>query len=166
MSADELRLQHIEHLLVMRWWVFAVIGIAIVLSALSSYANYRALIRVEDMQAKVNDRSVRNTASIDAVIRQMVIYQQETVQYWDKLSRDNVKLKVPRVTVKAPTATPVPAGVIVSANPLSDAELTRPMAARPSPPPAPVKAHKHKPKQTPTPKPLFKWPWSNPNSTR
>jgi hypothetical protein len=166
MSQDELRLIHIEWLLITRWWVFAGIGIAVILNALAAFANYRAIGRVEDMQTMVSNRSIQNTASIDAAMRQMLIYQQETVQYWDKLSKDNSKLKVPRVTVKAPTATPVPAGVIISAAPLSDAELTRPITPKPSPAPAPVKAHKHKPTQTPTPKPAFKWPWSNPKSTR
>jgi hypothetical protein len=166
MSQDELRLQHIEHLLTGRWWVFAAIGLTLLLNGFASVANYRAINRVQAMQTLANNRSIENKASIDAIMRQMIVYQQETVQYWDKLSKDNSKLKVPRVTVKAPTATPVPAGVIISAAPLSDAELTRPITPKPSPAPAPVKAHKHKPKQTPTPKPAFKWPWSNPKSTR
>jgi hypothetical protein len=165
MSQDELRLIHIEWLLITRWWVFAGIGIAVILNALAAFANYRAIGRVEDMQTMVSNRSIQNTASIDAAMRQMLIYQQETVQYWDKLSKDNPKVKVPRVTVKPPIApSTIPDGVIVSARPLSDAELTRTAISKPSP--TPVKAHKHKPQQAPTPKPSFKWPWSNPKSTR
>jgi hypothetical protein len=155
MSRDELRLKHIERMLVMRWWIFSVIGFALILNAAAVFLNYNSIGRLEDSQRIANVRSLNNTAAVDSLMRQMLIYQQQTVQYWDKLSKDNPKVKVPRVTVKPVVAIPP--------EPLSDSELTRLTAPKPTP--IPVKAHKPKPKPTPTPQP-FKWPWSNPSKTR
>src|SRR5205823_12315595 len=93
--------------------------------------------------------SIRNEAAIDASVKQMLVYQQQTVQRWDALSKWNPHVKVPKAVVPPPpVASPAETPSV-----LSDEELKR----NPDPKQPNVStAAKHKPRPTPTSTPWWK----------
>jgi hypothetical protein len=159
LTEARIALEHIERTLRFRWWIFGVIAIALAANGLTTCLNSDSISRIEQRGIVSDARSLENKATIDAAIKQQVIYQQQLVQYWDALAKKNPKVNVPRVTVRPPSPAPVvrPQNeVTVTASPLSDAELTRSPSAKPAPTPRHSKpTHKHKSTPTATPKPWY-----------
>lgn len=94
-----------------------------------------------EVGVKAYQLAQKNDARIDAQEAQLIIYMKLTTQYWDKLSKDNPKIRVPRPVETTPAdLTPAPK---------TDAELTRP---RPAAPPNKSATHKSTP-----PKPAGLW---------
>jgi hypothetical protein len=152
MDAEELAaIKGIERTLELRWWIFAIMIVIIVVSAYGAFANLSAIKRIEAITLVADSRSLKNEILIDAAMKQQIVYQQQLAQYMDKLSHDNPKVKVPRVLVRPPPT--------LNAL-LSDEELTRtttPTLSKTTPKADARHKLKPKPAPKPTPKPWFQF---------
>ena len=155
----------IEHILIVRWWIFIALCVAMIIGAIGAFANLRSVARIEKLVLQADGRSLSNEAAIEAAFKQQVIYQQQVAQSIDFLAKKNPKITVPRAIVgpPRPSVTPDEQG----SKPLTDADLTRPSSPHPTAKPKTEMKHKHSKKKkrpSPTPGPflrLFK-----PKSTR
>lgn len=142
-------LEHIDHTLRVRWWIFTIAGIALVVNSMATCSNLIAIQRFEKKSVLWENRALENKAAIDATIKQQLVFQQQLVQYWDALAKRNPKVNVPRVTVHPPASSPSEISEDVK---LSDAELTRSPIAKATPTPsARHSKKKYKPTASPTP---------------
>src|SRR5438552_5285797 len=139
---DDIRLsvERIESILKRRWLLFSVIFAAMVLCLIVVYVELNTIRRIEIVTNQADSRSIRNEAAIDASVKQMLVYQQQTVQRWDALSKWNPRVKVPKAVVPPPVASPAETPAV-----LSDEELKR----NPDPKqPTVSTVVKHKPRPT------------------
>jgi hypothetical protein len=169
-SNIEASIRRIERILMLRYWLFGFIIIAITVCALAIYNDSSAILGIDKRLTEQDSRSAKNAAMIEAAIRQQTIFQATLAQIMDKMSKDNPKIRVPRAPVKPPvppftTPTPIPTLTPIQsqtpdpASPLTDAELTRSPSAKSTPAKSSSVARKRKPKPKPTPTP-FRWPWT------
>jgi hypothetical protein len=153
----------IRHTLVLRWWIFGLIALIVLVGSIGAFYNLMAVQRIEVITLAADLRSRTNEASIEAAIKQQIIYQQQLAQYMDFLSRKNPKVKVPRVVVRppivlpSPSPSPSPSVTPDIINPLTEADLTRDSVSPAPGRPSTARQRKPKPKPTATP---FRWPWT------
>jgi hypothetical protein len=168
----EEQINRIERTLMLRYWLFGIIILVLVVQCWLIFLNATAIRAVEKRQAEQDSAANLNRAMVEGSIRSQTIFQNTVAAVMDKLSKENsdpAKIKrrgimVPRVPIKPPdpgALPPSPLPSVVPA-PLTDAELTRSPGMSPKPKPAATRKKKAKPSPTPG---FFKRLF-NPRSTR
>ena len=152
-------LHHIEKILVVRYWLFLGIIICLIVMSFGIYGNMTNVSRLEKKLGEQDVRSAQNRALIESSYQQQIIFQTTIAQIMDKMSKENPRLRVPRVPIKAPpdvSGSPTPDQLKST-----DEELSRTKPkTMPTPKPEAHSKSKHKP--TPSPTARFKWPWQSP----
>lgn len=118
----------IEHILVHRWWLFTLMFFIALLSLIALYVDISVGKRVERTTSATDSREARNEFALDAAMKQMIIYQQQTVQRWDALAKWNPKVRVPKAVVTPPRPPPPVTSPTPTETPpivLSEADLSR-----------------------------------------